>query len=65
VFETMAGIQRKAGTSSTKKAPVSDHELGALVASLGEALVGPRGRALRTLGWSSALRWSKDDVRRR
>jgi site-specific recombinase XerD len=59
VRETMAGIRRKIGTSSTKKAPVSDDELAALVATLDEDLVGLRDRALLTLGWSSACRRSE------
>jgi integrase len=59
VRETMAGIRRKIGTSSAKKAPVSDDELAALVATLDEDLVGLRDRALLTLGWSSACRRSE------
>jgi integrase len=59
VRETMAGIRRKIGTSSTKKAPVSDDELAALVATLDEDLVGLRDGALLTLGWSSACRRSE------
>jgi integrase len=60
VRETMAGIRRTIGTSpTTKKAPVGDDELAALVATLGEDLAGLRDRALLTLGWSSACRRSE------
>jgi site-specific recombinase XerD len=60
VRETMAGIRRKLGTSpASKKAPVGDGELAALVATLGEDLAGLRDRALLTLGWSSACRRSE------
>jgi site-specific recombinase XerD len=58
--ETMAGIRRKLGTSpASKKSPVGDGELAALVATLGEDLAGLRDRALLTLGWSSACRRSE------
>lgn len=60
IRETMAGIRRKLGTSpASKKAPVGDGELAALVATLGEDLAGLRDRALLTLGWSSACRRSE------
>ena len=60
IRETMAGIRRKLGTApGSKKAPVGDGELAALVATLGEDLVGLRDRALLTLGWSSACRRSE------
>ena len=56
----MAGIRRKLGTSpASKKAPVGDGELAALVATLGEDLSGQRDRALLTLGWSSPCRRSE------
>ncbi len=45
--------------AGVKKAPVGDGELAALVATLGEDLVGLRDRALLTLGWSSACRRSE------
>jgi integrase-like protein len=48
VRETMAGIRRTIGTSpATKKAPVGDDELAALVATLGNDLAGLRDRAMR------------------
>ncbi|MGA3123536.1 MAG: integrase [Polyangiaceae bacterium] len=60
IRETMAGIRRKLGTSpASKKAPVGDGDLAALVATLGEDLAGLRDRALLTLGWSSACRRSE------
>ena len=60
IRETMAGIRRKLGTApGSKKAPVGDGELAALIATLGEDLVGLRDRALLTLGWSSACRRSE------
>ncbi len=60
IRETMAGIRRKLGTSpASKKAPVGDGELAALVATLGDDLAGLRDRALLTLGWSSACRRSE------
>ena len=60
IRETMAGIRRKLGTSpASKKAPVGDAELAALVATLGEDLAGLRDRALLTLGWLSACRRSE------
>jgi site-specific recombinase XerD len=60
IRETMAGIRRKLGTSpASKKAPVGDGELAALVATLGADLAGLRDRALLTLGWSSACRRSE------
>ena len=60
IRETMAGIRRKLGTSpASKKAPVGNSELAALVATLGEGLTGLRDRALLTLEWSSACRRSE------
>jgi integrase len=55
----LAGIRRKLGIASRKKAPVCDDELRALVGTLGVDLIGLRDRALLTLGWFTASRRSE------
>jgi integrase len=55
----MRGIRRRHGTAPAQKAPLGDGDLAALVATLGEGLVGRRDRALLTLGWMGAFRRSE------
>jgi integrase len=55
----MRGIRRRHGTAPSQKAPLGDGELAALVATLGDGLVGRRDRALLTLGWMGAFRRSE------
>ncbi len=66
----MAGIHRRNGTATAQKAPLINADMEAMVAVLGEDLVGRRDRALLTLGWMGAFRRSElvalqvDDVTR-
>ncbi len=59
ITEVLKGIRRRLGVAVSKKAPVGDGELAALVATLGVDLAGLRDRALLTLGWFAALRRSE------
>ena len=59
VRETMAGIRRRLGVATSKKVPVQDGELVAMVGTLGVDAAGLRDRALLTLGWSGAFRRSE------
>jgi len=55
----LAGIRRRLGVSPSKKAPLGDQDLRALVGTLGVDLIGLRDRALLTLGWFTAARRSE------
>lgn len=59
IAAVMTGIRRKTGTAPAQKAPVVDHELALLVATLDESLRGLRDRALLTMGWFGAFRRSE------
>jgi site-specific recombinase XerD len=59
VTEVMHGIARRHGTAPSKKAPVGDVELAALLGTLGVDLRGLRDRALLTVGWFGAFRRSE------
>lgn len=59
ITAVMTGIRRRCGTAPSRKAPVVDHDLVALVGTLSEDLAGLRDRALLTLGWFGAFRRSE------
>jgi site-specific recombinase XerD len=59
ITTVMAGIRRRLGVATSKKAPVGDSELRRLVDVLGADLLGLRDRALLTLGWFTACRRSE------
>ncbi len=59
IGEVMRGIRRRHGTAPAQKAPLSDDDMAALVAKLGDDLVGLRDRALLTMGWMGAFRRSE------
>jgi integrase len=57
--DVLAGIRRRLGVAPSKKKPLDDHDLRALVGTLGVDLIGLRDRALLTLGWFTAGRRSE------
>jgi integrase len=59
IAEVRAGIRRELGVAPEQKAPISDAELGRMVATLGGDAPGIRDRALLTLGWCGAFRRSE------
>ncbi len=59
IGQVMAGIRRRHGTAPAQKAPLIDADMEAMVAVLGDDLVGRRDRALLTLGWMGAFRRSE------
>ena len=69
IGEVMRGIRRRHGTAPAQKAPLSDDDMGLMVAMLGDELADLRDRALLTMGWMGAFRRSElvaltvDDVR--
>lgn len=59
IDQVMRGIRRRHGTTPVQKAPLSDDDMGAMVATLGTDLAGLRDRALLTMGWMGAFRRSE------
>lgn len=57
--DVRSGIRRTLGVAPSKKAPVEDVELRAMLATLGDDLGGLRDRALLVLGWTGAFRRSE------
>ncbi len=55
IQETLNGIRRQIGRETTRKAPVTDAVLRAMVASFGTDLRGLRNRAILTVGRAAAL----------
>jgi len=59
IGDVMRGIRRRHGTAPDQKAPLSDDDMKAMVAILGEDLAGLRDRAILTMGWMGAFRRSE------
>lgn len=59
VTAVVSGIRRTKGTKPSQKAPITDRELAAIVATLDGTLGGLRDRALVLLGWFGAFRRSE------
>ena len=59
IGDVMRGIRRRHGTAPEQKAALSDDDIEAMVAVLGEDLAGLRDRAILTMGWMGAFRRSE------
>ena len=59
IRDVRSGIRRTLGVAPSKKAPVEDEELRAMLATLEEGTAGLRDRALLVLGWTGAFRRSE------